>query len=79
VPLRFLNGGGTSKGWSSEREGDVSGYWVSERESYASGYWGSERGNYASGYWAWTEEIVYILVLVEIRRIEVSIFLFLMG
>ena len=36
-------------------------------------------GNYVSGHWAWTEEIVYILVLVEIRRIEVSIFLFLMG
>jgi hypothetical protein len=55
VPLRFLNGGRTSKGCVSEREGDV------------------------SGHWAWTEEIVYILVLVEIRRIEVSIFLFLMG
>ena len=55
VPLRFLNGGGISE------------YWASERESYV------------SGHWVWAEEIVFILAFVKIRRIETSIFLFLMG
>ena len=36
-------------------------------------------GNYVSGYWVWAEETVFILAFVEIRRIETSIVLFLMG
>lgn len=36
-------------------------------------------GNYVPGHWGWAEEIVFILAFVKIRRIETSIFLFLMG